>query len=306
MKYFTLVILAFVLSACCGTKQIVEQTPKSEPQDNAQVLQKKKPVVKETPTAIEDKTKPVAIETSEKIEQKEVATETKASIEVLADGNKNLNTEAFKHDVWNTLLNDYVSDDGKVNYNKFKAHRNKLTSYITSLGENMPENNWTKEDKLAYWINAYNAMTVDLIVRNLPIKSIKDIKNPWEQRLWKLKSKWYNLDEIEHQILRKMDEPRIHFGIVCASFSCPKLQNEAFTASNLDTLLTTATKEFLSDTKRNKIAENNIQLSNIFKWFKKDFEQNGSLIDFLNKYSSLYISEKAKKSYLDYNWDLND
>ncbi|WP_290702080.1 DUF547 domain-containing protein, partial [Lacinutrix sp.] len=198
-----------------------------------------------------------------------------------------------------------VSDAGNVNYNSIKSNRKELTNYITALGDNMPNDAWSKEDKLAYWINAYNAMTVDLILRNMPIKSIKDIKDPWEQRLWKLGSKWYNLEEIEHQILRKMDEPRIHFAIVCASFSCPKLQNEAFTASNLETQLTDATKEFLSDTKRNKISKNTIELSNIFKWFKKDFEQDGSLIDFLNKYSDVSITSKAKKSYLDYNWDLN-
>ena len=77
---------------------------------------------------------------------------------------------------------------------------------------------------LAFWMNAYNALTIDLILRNYPVDSIKDIKNPWDQRLWKLGDKWYNLNQIEHDILRKMDEPRIHFGIVCASFSCPKLQ----------------------------------------------------------------------------------
>ena len=170
----------------------------------------------------------------------------------------------------------------------------------------MPNDTWKKEDKLVYWINAYNAMTVDLILRNYPLQSIKDIKDPWEQRLWKLGDKWYNLEEIEHQILRKMDEPRIHFAIVCASFSCPKLQNEAFTASNLEAQLTNATKEFLSDKNRNNISENDLKLSKIFKWFKKDFEQNGSLIDFLNRYSGISISEKVNKSYLDYNWDLNN
>ena len=103
-----------------------------------------------------------------------------------------------------------------------------------------------------------------------------------------------------------MNEPRIHFAIVCASFSCPKLQNKAFEATNLYGQLTNATKSFLSDSKRNSISENNIELSKIFQWFSQDFNQNGSLIDFLNLYSDVKISEKAKKNFKDYDWTLNE
>jgi hypothetical protein len=103
-----------------------------------------------------------------------------------------------------------------------------------------------------------------------------------------------------------MNEPRIHFAIVCASESCPKLQNEAFTASNLETLLTNSTKEFLSDSSKNEISTNRIRLSKIFKWFAKDFKQYRNLIDFLNLYSEVQISDTASKSFKDYNWDLNE
>lgn len=209
-------------------------------------------------------------------------------------------------DSWNTLLQKHVSADGVVDYKGFKKDRSKLLAYIKILGENMPTDIWTKEEKLAYWMNAYNALTVDLILRNYPLKSIKDIKKPWNQRLWKLDEKWYNLDEIEHKILRKMNEPRIHFAINCASFSCPPLLNEAFTAEKLEQQLTQVTKTFLADSRRNTITKNTIEISKIFKWFSKDFKQNGSLIDFLNKYSDVKISEKAKKKYKDYNWDLNE
>ena len=115
-----------------------------------------------------------------------------------------------------------------------------------------------------------------------------------------------SLNQIEHDILRKMKEPRIHFAIVCASKSCPKLLNEAYTPSKLDLQLTLATEEFLSDETKNNLAANNIQISKIFKWFSEDFTTNGSLIDFLNLYASIEISQNAKKSYLDYNWDLNE
>ncbi|RZN83024.1 MAG: DUF547 domain-containing protein [Winogradskyella sp.] len=214
--------------------------------------------------------------------------------------------EAFNHNALNTLLENNVSENGNVDYKNLKAQRTDLSDYIESLTNNVPNESWSKEDKLAYWINAYNALTIDLILRNYPLNSIKDIDKPWDQRLWKFGDKWQNLNDIEHQILRKMDEPRIHFAIVCASFSCPKLQNTAFTASNLEELLTNATKEFLADENRNNISENSLKLSKIFKWFAKDFKTNGSLIDFLNKYTEVEISSKAKKSFKDYNWDLND
>lgn len=214
--------------------------------------------------------------------------------------------EAFNHEDWHKLLQAYVTEQGQVNYKAFKANKKQLNNYISSLAQQLPEESWSKNDVLAYWINAYNALTVDLIIRNYPIKSIKDIKNPWDERLWKLGNKWYNLNEIEHQILRKMDEPRIHFAIVCASFSCPKLQNYAFTASNLETQLTESTRDFLADNNRNIITENKIEISKLFQWFTKDFKQNGSVIDFINAYTDIEINPKAKTSYLDYNWDLNE
>ncbi|WP_369997086.1 DUF547 domain-containing protein [Winogradskyella sp.] len=210
------------------------------------------------------------------------------------------------HQPWNALLNKHVSESGRVDYKGFKTDRAKLKGYIEKLANNVPDDATSKNEKLAYWINAYNALTVDLILKNYPLESIKDIKGPWDQRLWKLGGKAYNLNEIEHDILRKMDEPRIHFAIVCASESCPKLQNETFTSKRLEEQLTKATEEFLADASKNEISKDEIKLSKIFKWFKKDFEQDGSLIDFLNQYSEVKISESAKKSYKDYSWDLNE
>ena len=145
-----------------------------------------------------------------------------------------------------------------------------------------------------------------MIIDNYPVKSIKDIKQPWDKKFFKIGGEAMSLNQIEHEILRKMDEPRIHFAIVCASYSCPKLQNEAFTANNLEIQLTNATKEFLADKNRNEISEKSIKISKIFDWFAKDFTQDGSLIDFLNTYTDVTISPKAKKRYLEYNWALNE
>jgi hypothetical protein len=215
-------------------------------------------------------------------------------------------TISFDHSLFNELLQKHVSSKGKVDYKGFQSDRLKLNNYIKSLGENVPSDSWAKEEKLAFWINAYNALTIDLILRNPLVKSIKDIDDPWDQKLWKLGDKWYDLNEIEHKILRKMDEPRIHFAIVCASISCPKLQNSAFIGSKLDIQLADSTKEFLNDPLKNRLSINKLELSKIFKWFSQDFKQGHSLIDFLNKYSDIEISQKASISYKDYDWNLNE
>jgi len=294
-----LIVIAIYVSSCCSTKQVHSK----EKEKIAQAVPIK---VEETPQVpkiiIEEEVVQPEPEVLETELPKPPSTLETVEVEVIDQ----YAPEVFDHGVWNTLLQKNVTEAGNVNYKTFKSDRATLSNYIKSLSENMPNKSWNEEDKLAYWMNAYNAMTVDLIIRNYPIKSIKDIKKPWDQRLWKLGKKWYNLNEIEHQILRKMNEPRIHFGIVCASFSCPKLQNEAFTSSQLEKQLTKATEEFLSDNKRNNITPDRIKLSKIFQWFAKDFKQNGSLIDFLNKYSDISISSDAKKSFKDYNWDLND
>jgi len=216
---------------------------------------------------------------------------------------KNSNTSIHKR--WNDILSSNVSDLGKVNYLGIKSST-EFDVYIDILLHNSPEDSWSHKRKLAFWINAYNALTIDLILKHYPLKSIKDIKDPWDQKLWEFDNTYLSLNDIEHNILRKMNEPRIHFAIVCASESCPKLQNTAFTDENLEEQLTKATQEFLADTSKNEISENEIKLSKIFRWFKKDFEQDGSLIDFLNKYTAIEISDKAKKSFKDYSWDLND
>jgi hypothetical protein len=221
--------------------------------------------------------------------------------------NKILTKRLFTtHELWNNLLKKYVSENGHVNYKGFKTDQLELYNYFKVLNVSLPNGTHSKAYTVAYWINAYNAFTIDLILRNYPVKSIKYIKSPWQKRLWKLGEKWYNLDDIEHQILRKMDEPRIHFAIVCASVSCPKLLNEAFTEENLEEQLTKATKDFLNDNSKNSIAKNKLELSKIFKWFSLDFTKKGSIIDFLNLYSDLKISPKTNISFKDYNWNLNE
>lgn len=217
-----------------------------------------------------------------------------------------VNTKTIDHKQWNDLLQKHVSNKGNVNYAGFKKDDAALQSYLDLLAKNLPEKSWSKNAVLAYWINAYNAYTVKLILDNYPAKSIKDINDPWGKKFFSLGNKKYSLEEIEHEILRKMDEPRIHFAINCASFSCPNLLNEAYTETKLDKQLATATKSFINDKTKNTITADKIEISKIFDWFDGDFKKNGTLIDFLNKYSEVKINAKAKINYKEYNWSLNE
>lgn len=302
MKSLYLFFLFCVIVACSSTKKVVTATEKPIAKANTETIDtmatQTTEVIKMTDELIvpEDDTNTKITETPR--------VEVNKPVEIEKD--ETPKTISFNHSTFNNLLQKHVSEKGNVNYPGFKADYKILKRYFSELKQNLPEDSWPKNQKLAYWINAYNAFTIDLILKNYPVKSIKDIKDPWDQRLWKLGEKWYNLNDIEHQILRKMDEPRIHFAIVCASFSCPKLQNITFEASTMEKQLTKATKEFLSDPERNSISANDLEISKIFQWFSKDFKQDGSLIDFINKYTNVEISKSAKKRFKDYNWDLND
>lgn len=295
MKFLQLGIIIIVFFSCSSKKRIIKN-------DTDKI--KKTTIVKDN-ISKEEHSQTLISKTS--ITSKPEQTFPLKSDSITAESNQIL-YKPFEnpHELWNNLLKKYVLDNGKVNYKGLKNNRIDLYNYFKVLNVVLPNESHSKDYKLAYWINAYNAMTLDLILRNYPIKSIKSIEKPWEQRHWKLGDKWYNLNEIEHEILRKMNEPRIHFAIVCASISCPKLSKKAYTPSNLEKQLTDVTKAFLNDPTKNNLSQNNLKLSKIFQWFAKDFKEDGSLIDFLNKYSETKISIKAKKNFKNYNWDLNE
>ncbi len=225
---------------------------------------------------------------------------------------------APSHEIWNTLLKKHVTKDGKVNYVGFKKDITALNTYLKLLSDNPPhEAKWTKNEQMAYWINAYNAFTVKLIIDYYPIKSIKDIgslikipfvNTPWDIKFITIGNEKMDLNNIEHgQLRKKFNDPRIHFALVCASKSCPMLLNEAYISSTLDEQLTQQAKSFLKDKSRNNISENSLELSKIFDWYSMDFtSKNISIVDYLNKYAPVKINNNAKITYLEYSWDLNE
>lgn len=221
--------------------------------------------------------------------------------------------------IWDDLLKEHVSKDGMVDYKGFLKDRDILEKYLGILSANPPQSGWSEADELAFWINVYNAFTVKLIIDNYPLESIKDIgskiqipfvNTPWDIKFVKIGDATYDLNNVEHSILRKkFVEPRIHFAINCASFSCPELRAEAYTGAKLEKQLTEQAKIFLSDKRKNIIAnDKEVQLSKIFSWFRGDFKkgEDGDFILFINQYSPIPLKKSTKISYMDYDWRLND
>ena len=217
-----------------------------------------------------------------------------------------ISAQKIDHSEWTKILQLHVSESGKVNYRAFKNNRESLKNYLDNLANHAPNKNWSSAETKAYWINAYNAYTIQLILDNYPLKSIKDLTDPWGQTFFKINGKMMSLNTIEHKILRPMDDPRIHFAIVCASESCPKLLNYAYAAETLNIQLDQAARDFINDASKNSITASKITISKLFKWFKSDFPEGEAFITYLNTYSTLKINPETKINYQNYNWSLNE
>lgn len=212
--------------------------------------------------------------------------------------------------IFNELLQKYVSEDGLVDYVAFKKELPKLKQYLNYLEKTSLDNSWSANQQKAFYINAYNAFTIALILEYYPLKSITEIKqnnqSVWKIPFVKIGGKTMTLDFLEHEILRKkFDDPRIHVGVNCASISCPKLSNVAFTEQNIETELERLMHEFVNDSSKNNISSDIVKISAIFDWFKTDFTKNSSLIAFLNQYSKVKINPNATIQFLEYDWNIN-
>ncbi len=232
---------------------------------------------------------------------------------------------AQDHKLFTDVLKKYVKN-GLVDYKNLKGNNN-FNKYLTQLSNTNPDK-FNRDENLAFWINAYNAFTLQIVAENYPIESITDLhtggkiiayllgKTVWDKEFITINNKKYSLNDIEHNILRKMNEPRIHFSIVCASISCPELLNEAFESKTLNKQLDTQTSNFINDKTRNSFDLKNRQanISEIFNWFDEDFGgSDENVLKFISEYVPENISKdirsnisKWKISYNDYNWNLNE
>ena len=187
--------------------------------------------------------------------------------------------------------------------------KTKLKQYIKQLEQVNPLE-YSKAEQYAYWINLYNAVTVDLILDAYPVKSITKLGGlfsfgPWGDDVVSISGKSLTLNDIEHRILRPIwQDPRTHYAVNCASLGCPNLQPQAFTADNTETLLEQAASEFVNSDKGVLIKNNKLQLSSIYEWFAVDFGNREQLIKHLNQYRTQPVKNTDKISY-DYDWSLN-
>lgn len=235
-----------------------------------------------------------------------------------------------------------VDDAGMVNYRKLKAEPQKLRAFIIELGnlDRKDFDKWDDDEKIAFWLNAYNALTLKAIIDNYPIKSslfksiiypknsIRQIAGVWDKIKFRVMGQNLTLGHIEHKILRvKFDEPGIHMAMVCAAMGCPSLRNEPYIGDKLQEQLDDQTHRFLSNPAKFKIsrADSRIYLSPIFKWFAADFvkkhspqknigrhnKEQSSVLNFIAPYldktqKDYVLSGKFKIKYLKYDWSLNE
>jgi hypothetical protein len=268
------------------------------------------------------------------------------SFTIISYGLEEVKSDSFDHSysTYNSLLNRYVKD-ARVNYEGFINSRAEFETFLRALGS-VDENdfeNWTQEQRLAFWINAYNAFTIKAIINHYPIKrsfsligifyappnSILQIKGVWTKLQFRAAGKMVTLDEIEHQILRKeFNEPRIHMAINCASISCPDLSDEAYVPERLEQQLAEASINFVNNPEKGVYVDEQsgkVKFSKIFKWFGDDFINNFGNKKLFNNYSlkenavlnftSDYLESQQTKEYLmknrlkigylGYDWHLN-
>ena len=227
------------------------------------------------------------------------------------------------HQAWDELLRRYVDPDGLVDYVRWKQSADdvrRLDDYLEALSRADERRETTSSQRLAFWVNAYNAVTVRGILREYPTASIQNhVARVWGYNLWRdLKliggDRRISLGEIEHAVLRPMHEPRIHFAIVCASRGCPRLLNEAYSAERMEDQLHRNTLAFFADPTKCSAdeARHELQLSPILTWYAADFGASTPAVlqriaDWLPESAQAVArSPNARVSYLDYDWSLND
>lgn len=233
------------------------------------------------------------------------------------------NTQTIDHSAWNGLLMRYISP-GPNGVNLFRyrsvtnADKENLRQYIAGLSSTSI-GTFNRREQLAYWINFYNALTVEVVLDHFPVESIRDIDispgffadGPWGKKLVTIEGEKISLDDIEHRILRPIwRDARIHYAVNCASIGCPNLQDQAYTAANAESLLTLGAEQYINSSRGVYIKDGDITVSKIYDWFQTDFggtEQ--TVMAHLLKYAKPALKKRLQKigeiAGFAYDWTLN-
>jgi Protein of unknown function, DUF547 len=232
--------------------------------------------------------------------------------------------QKIDHSAWDRFLNQYViaphpSGINRVRYQAVTPEERKnLKAYLQSM-QSLPISTYNRAEQKAYWINLYNAVTIDVILSRFPVASIRDInispglfvRGPWGAKLITVESEKLSLDDIEHRILRPIwKDNRVHYAVNCASLGCPNLQPMAYTGENTETLLERAAAEFINHPRGVAIQKGRLQVSSIYVWFQEDFGgEPEELMEHWQKYANPALADALEKYSgglaHDYDWRLN-
>lgn len=233
-------------------------------------------------------------------------------------------TARVDHGAWDRFLRRFVRSDAdgvnRVRYAEAGAtDREALAAYIRSLGA-VEISRHDRDEQLAFWINLYNAVTVAVVLDHYPVDSILDISispglfsvGPWKKKLAEVEGEPLSLDDIEHRILRPIwRDPRVHYAVNCASYGCPNLAAEAFTAARTEALLEGGARDFVNHPRGAEIVDGELITSSIYHWFRADFGgDDAGVIEHLRRYAAPPLREAlAGRTRVDghhYDWKLND
>ncbi|MFT6407191.1 MAG: hypothetical protein ACJAQ6_000601 [Arenicella sp.] len=235
-------------------------------------------------------------------------------------------TRQVSHQAWQDILDKYLDTEHASGVNRFdyaalkKTDRKRLGGYLDSL-QAIDPSRLSRAEQFPYWVNLYNALTVQVVLQNFPVDSIRSIRfwaspfGPWDKNLLRIKNKKLSLNDIEHGILRPIwKDPRIHFAVNCASIGCPNLIGQAFSAVNSEQLMEAAASDFINHSRALEIRGDAVKLSSIFDWYGADFGANESeIMDYIGRYldrSSKAVEGRSKFSSITkfeyhYDWVLN-
>lgn len=232
-------------------------------------------------------------------------------------------TQTIDHAPWSQLLATYRSEgsDGIARFayrSVTAADRASLQAYLAALQAVTPRTLARPQQK-AYWINLYNAATVETVLSRYPVASIRDIRTspglfavgPWGAKIMRVENQALSLDDIEHRILRPLwQDPRIHYALNCAALGCPNLGAEPFDADRLDTQLDEAARRFVASPRGVRVGPRGLVLSSIYDWFKEDFGADAAglrahLLAFATGDTRAALERGAPIASYDYDWALN-
>lgn len=233
-------------------------------------------------------------------------------------------TRQIDHSGWNMFLGQYVlqGEDGinRVQYSRVSdADRQQLKRYITAL-EQLPIRGYNADQQLVYWINLYNAATIDIVLQHYPVASIRDIDispgffadGPWGKKLLSIEGQQVSLNDIEHRILRPLwQDPRLHYALNCASLGCPNLSTSAYSADTIELQLDQAATDFVNNPRGVSFTDGKLYVSSIYSWFRDDFGKSDSaVIDHLKRHAEAplkdTLADTTQIAGYRYNWSLND